>query len=155
MTDPGLQRSASAEPESVRTGRRRFFFQSVLLVFLVGAGATMVLPPAWFGMGAISPSLLQVRLSLSDPDIAVLDVRTGIEFERGHIAGARLIPLHVLPFRLGGVSNLREREVVLICMSGHRSRLAGLILRLAGFDRITNLEGGMAAWRAQGLRVVS
>jgi len=48
----------------------------------------------------------------------------------------------------------REREVVLICMSGHRSRLAGWMLMMAGFERRTNLTGGMVAWKKGTFRTV-
>lgn len=134
-----------------RWGRRA---RLAALIVLAGVAAMMLLPPDWFGMGTTPPHLLQARMSRSDPGLAIVDVRTGMEFRRGHIPGAVSVPLHALPFRLGALAGTRDREVVLICFSGHRSRLAGLLLRLAGFDRVTNLAGGMAAWRARGYRSV-
>jgi rhodanese-related sulfurtransferase len=132
-----------------RWGRR---LRLAALALVVIGVALLLTPPAWLGMGTISPHLLQARLSRGDPGLAVVDVRTATEFGHGHIPGAVSVPLHVLPFRLGSLEDLRGRELVVICLTGHRSRPAGLLLRLAGFDRVTNLEGGMAAWRARGYR---
>lgn len=117
--------------------------------------AVMALPPAWMGMVQMPPDALKARLAHGDPTLAVVDVRTGFEFDGGHIPGAVSVPLHQVPFRLGELAADRRREVVLVCLSGHRSRLAGLVLRLSGFRRVTNLDGGMAAWRARGYREVA
>jgi rhodanese-related sulfurtransferase len=122
-----------------------------LLLAVVALGVGMLAPPGWLGMGEIGPDGLAERLAAGDPGLAVVDVRTGFEYRGGHIRGAVSIPLHALPFRLAAVRGLQDKEVVLICLTGHRSRLGGLILRAAGFSRVTNLDGGMAAWRARGL----
>jgi len=123
-----------------------------LAVLVVGALGAMLLPPRWLGMGSTSADALKARLAEGDRGLAVVDVRTGFEFRHGHIPGAVAVPLHWVPFEVGALAPLRDKEVVLICLSGHRSRLAGLVLRLAGFPRLTNLTGGMAAWRARGYR---
>ena len=143
--------STEAKPSNSRWG----FFAVVRTLMAVGMlviAPVMLLPPSWFGMGSIEPAQLMVKLSGDTPP-HVLDVRTSPEFKRGHIMDAVLLPLHQLPFNLPLLESAQSREVVLICMSGHRSRLAGLILRMAGFDRVVNLTGGMAAWRAAGLPV--
>ena len=121
------------------------------LVAVVLLGVGMLSPPGWIGMGRIDPAQLAERLARNDPDLVVVDVRTGFEYRGGHIRGAVGIPLHALPFHLNALKGDRGKEVVLICLSGHRSRLAGLILEAAGFPRVTNLMGGMAAWRARDL----
>ncbi len=113
-------------------------------------GALMLLPPGWFGMTSIGPQALQVQLAGANPPV-VVDVRTSPEYASGHIAGAIPAPLHVLPFTDLGIDP--DRDVVLICLSGHRSRVAGFFLKIAGFDHIINLTGGMAAWRGTGLPV--
>jgi len=117
--------------------------------------AVMVAPPAWMGMADLPPEVLKARLARDARGLAVVDVRTGFEYRGGHIPGAVSVPLHAVPFRLGALAPLNDREVVLVCLSGHRSRLAGLILRLSGFGRVANLTGGMGAWRARGYRTVT
>ncbi len=113
-------------------------------------GALMLLPPGWFGMTSITPQMLQVQLAGPTPPV-IVDVRTAPEFDSGHIASAIPVPLHTLPFADLNIGT--DRDVVLICLSGHRSRVAGFFLKMAGFDHIINLTGGMAAWQSTGLPV--
>lgn len=120
-------------------------------VAALGVLAPMLMPPAWLGMDRTGPEALAARLARGDPGVLVVDVRTRTEFRHGHIPGALSVPLHLLVFRLRDLAAARDREVVLVCLTGHRSRAAGLVLRAAGLSRLTNLSGGMAAWRARGL----
>lgn len=141
-----MSRAADRRPPAARRWLRIAALAGVLAL-----GLGLLAPPRWTGMGEIGPDRLAGRLAAGDPDVVVVDVRTGFEYRGGHIRGAVSIPLHLLPFRLGALRGQEHRELVLICLSGHRSRLGGLLLQAAGFPRVTNLDGGMAAWRARGL----
>lgn len=77
-----------------------------------------------------------------------LDVRTQAEYADAHIADSVLIPLDELADRLDEVP--RDREVVVICRSGARSREGAAILQKAGFTRISCLDGGVLAWNKAG-----
>ncbi|HEV2404052.1 MAG TPA: metalloregulator ArsR/SmtB family transcription factor [Ktedonobacterales bacterium] len=50
---------------------------------------------------------------LAEGDAVVLDVRPALEYQQGHIAGARSIPLNELEARLGELDP--EREIVAYC----------------------------------------
>ena len=80
----------------------------------------------------------------------VVDVRTGAEFQRGHVPGARWVPIHRLNGRLPALGLDRGQPVALVCKTGHRSRAATRLLRRAGYDA-RNLAGGIDAWRRAGL----
>ena len=96
-----------------------------------------------------SPRDIQARLN-AGPAPFVLDVREPVEYRSGHIAGARLIPLGEVPRRLNEIP--RDREIILICASGHRSLAAARTLVPAGY-KVLNLQGGMLAWQRAGLPV--
>lgn len=89
---------------------------------------------------------------------ALVDVREQGEFARGHVQGALNIPLGEL--RAGGTALLDgrlpagTREVVLVCQSGLRSRVAQAILSGEPARTCLNLAGGMAAWQSHGLPTV-
>lgn len=87
---------------------------------------------------------LQRRLERGER-VQVIDVREPDEFARGHIPGARLIPLRQLPARLAELDP--DQEYVLVCRSGNRSGVACRLMRQRGFTRASNLTGGMLAWR--------
>jgi len=74
----------------------------------------------------------------------LIDVRQPDEYRRGHIAGAKLVPLGELRRQMKKLP--QNRNIVCVCASGNRSRSATRILVEAGFDA-TNLKGGMHSWR--------
>jgi hydroxyacylglutathione hydrolase len=84
-------------------------------------------------------------------EVTVLDVRSEMEWDDGHLPGARHIPLGRLRDRLGELT--RGTPLVTQCLSGGRSAIAASILRGAGFDRVSNLAGGFQAWNDAGLDV--
>jgi rhodanese-related sulfurtransferase len=82
--------------------------------------------------------------------VFVLDVRQPGEWRRGHIRGSENVPLMHLKRRLGTLP--RDKTVVTVCASGHRSAVAARTLRRAGYT-VENLKGGMHAWTKAGLSV--
>jgi hydroxyacylglutathione hydrolase len=103
---------------------------------------------------AISSSDLLSRLGDDTVELAVVDVRTGFEFNKGHLPGAVNISLLVLPFQLAKVPvKGKDDPVVVYCSHGPRAGLAGFILRLAGFKDVLHLRGDMTDWKSSGLVV--
>jgi len=82
----------------------------------------------------------------------LLDVREDEEWVAGHIAGSQHIPLGQLAARLDEVP--RDRTVVTVCRSGHRSGIAAKGLAARGLTA-ENLEGGLVAWVRGGQALVT
>ena len=103
--------------------------------------------------GVSAPDAVDVReASRRQADGALLvDVRQPEEWQQGHAPKAKLIPLGSLGDRLTELP--REREVLLICRSGNRSGTAQRELLRLGYERVTNVSGGMHAWAGAGLPV--
>ncbi len=80
---------------------------------------------------------------LGRSDAQLVDVRSPEEFARGHIDGARNIPIEQLRERLGELDP--ERPVCCVCRVGKRAYLAVRLLQQRGFDA-RNLSGGMKTW---------
>ncbi len=76
-----------------------------------------------------------------------IDVRTKGEFNGGHISGFKNIPLHELDQKATILS--KDKEVIIICQSGMRSQKACRTLKKLGFSNITNVKGGISAWRTK------
>lgn len=107
--------------------------------------------PWWFPFGSV-PEIPPRKLASDLATMAapqVLDVRTEGEFLRGHVRSAVLVPIAELHARLPGLGLARDRKVVAICLTAHRSIPAVRLLRRSGFDAV-QLAGGMIAWRAAG-----
>ena len=104
----------------------------------------------------VEPSVVAAQLASEEPPF-LLDVREPWEWAVSNLAdrGARLIPLKELESRLGEIP--ADRPVVVYCRTGQRSLDAALLMREAGWARVTNLRGGIVAWAREiepGLPVV-
>jgi len=74
----------------------------------------------------------------------VIDVREPWEYERCHIEGSRLVPLQTVPASADTLP--RDRDLVLVCHHGNRSRRAAQWLEQQGYTRLHNLSGGVDRW---------
>ncbi|MCX5345949.1 MBL fold metallo-hydrolase [Streptomyces atratus] len=75
----------------------------------------------------------------------IIDVRTCAERStNGFIEGAMHIALSELPARLDELP--ADRSLVLHCAGGHRSSIAASLLRHRGFEDVSDILGGYAAW---------
>ena len=95
-----------------------------------------------------------------------LDVRTEAEFEAGHPAGARNVPVVFFdPATRQPTPNAdfvatvertipRTAKLLVGCQSGGRSARACELLAQAGFTDLTNVRGGFGGARDQSGRVV-
>lgn len=80
-----------------------------------------------------------------NPDAQIIiDIRSAADFEKGHIAGA----YHSDWAKLGELMEHipTNRQVVVTCYSGQTAGQAVGALRLAGFNNVKSLQGGMGGW---------
>ncbi|MCA9918744.1 MAG: rhodanese-like domain-containing protein [Anaerolineales bacterium] len=93
----------------------------------------------------ITPNELQEMIK-GKKSVLVLDVRQPEEYAHdGHIKGARLMPLGTLRARINELP--KDTPIVCVCRSGARSRTACEQLQAQGFEDVTNMVGGMIAWK--------
>lgn len=93
----------------------------------------------------IDSKTLQAWLACGDT--VLIDVREPGEYEREHIVGAQLMPLCTVD-----AAHLPQgKRIVLCCASGNRSQTAARRLSIPG---LTQLAGGLFAWKAYGLPTV-
>ena len=118
---------------------------AVALLVAIAAAAYFLLRPQ-----AGLPSEIQANQAhaMYEAGASFVDVRTQAEWDQGHIARSLLIPLEELPDRLSEIPP--DKDIVVVCRSGARSKEGASILRQAGFTRVTCLSGGLQAWVAAG-----
>jgi hydroxyacylglutathione hydrolase len=90
---------------------------------------------------------------LREGGVRVVDVRRPGEWKSGHIGGAVHRPLNALAESAGALS--KDEPLVIVCAGGYRSSIATSVLERQGFTRITNVVGGMAAWKSANLEVTA
>lgn len=123
----------------------------LILVALISGG--MLLWPLLSRRGDGEVGTLAAVQLINHQDALVLDVREDIEYDAGHIANARHIPVGKLEGRLQELEKFKSKPIVVVCRSGMRSNRACSVLRKHGFANVHNLEGGINAWQQASLPV--
>lgn len=86
-----------------------------------------------------------------EPHLQLVDVRNTSETADGVIPGAQKVPLATLTESLTGLDP--ASPVIVYCATGYRSMVAASVLRSAGFEDVSDVVGGFAAWRNVGFPV--
>ena len=79
----------------------------------------------------------------------LVDVRSPAEFRGSHPKGARNVAPDQIKRDATGLK--RDDELLVICASGHRSSRAARQLAGLGFTNVSNVRGGLQAWKSAGL----
>jgi hydroxyacylglutathione hydrolase len=145
VTDPGKE-----EESALRLGR--IGLDHVAGYLEGGPEALVDHPELVVSLPRITAVTLNEVLANSRPPL-VLDVRTPKEWQGGRIEGSLNIPLNRLPERIDEVP--KDRPIVVGCASGYRSSIGASVLLNRGFREISDLVGGMNAWHASQLEMVS
>lgn len=82
----------------------------------------------------------------------IADVRKPGEWNSGHLANARFLPLADFPANLTGLN--KERNYIVHCGGGYRSMTAISIMKNLGFKNLINVYGGFSAMEKAGLEIV-
>jgi len=90
---------------------------------------------------------------LYNDDAFVLDVRTANEYKEGYIGNAINISSTDIASNLGRLPNDKEAPVLVYCLSGARSAKVASTMVKHGYTNVSNLSGGINAWKAAGLPV--
>ncbi len=102
----------------------------------------------------IMPWDLEERLQ-RNPALLLVDVREPEEFAAMHISGSLSIPRGILESAcewdyeetVPELVQARDREVVVVCRSGHRSVLAAHSMIVLGYENVVSLKSGLRGWK--------
>jgi rhodanese-related sulfurtransferase len=94
-------------------------------------------------MKGVTPAEVHSMLE-SQKEFTLLDVRSPAECEQMRIEGAAHIPLGALRRRSNELS--RDRPIVAFCKISLRGYEAALILKQAGFEDVSVMDGGILMW---------
>ncbi|HYD63009.1 MAG TPA: rhodanese-like domain-containing protein [Noviherbaspirillum sp.] len=128
----------------------KFFLDNIWLIGIAILSGGALLWPNLQRRGA-RVSTLQATQLINQGKAIVVDVREPAEFSAGHLRDAKNIPLGELSNRIGELDKFKSKSAIVVCQSGARSAKAAAQLKKAGFNEAYSLDGGIAAWQAQGL----
>lgn len=79
---------------------------------------------------------------------SIIDVREKSEYCNEHIPSSSNYPLSTLEQDLDKLD--KNIHYYICCQSGNRSRTAVSLMKKNGFDKVTNIEGGLSLWKQDG-----
>jgi len=93
---------------------------------------------------------------LKNNEAVLIDVREVVEYKACSIPDSKHLPLSQVTIDKAHLPEHKDKKLVLHCKSGKRSMMAceKLIQEGVNFD-IWNLEGGIEAWQATNLPIIS
>ena len=86
-----------------------------------------------------------VQEMLKKENAVLIDVRSHQEYEEGHLIGAILLPLYTIENEILKTVPNKQTTIILYCASGIRSKEAGEILEMLGYENVYSLKGGLNA----------
>lgn len=80
---------------------------------------------------------------MRNKEIYLIDVRSGQEYEEGHLDGAINIPVYNIENEIQKNVKNKNDTIILYCSSGSRSKKAKNILEKLGYTEVYNLKEGI------------
>lgn len=111
--------------------------ETAIIIAIVAFFAWRMMP----AKGINSISAAELKTILNDREKVFIDVRTPGEYKQRNVKQFKNIPLGTDFSKLP-----MDKEIVVICQSGMRSKQACKQLKKKGFKKITNVRGGMNAY---------
>ncbi len=87
----------------------------------------------------------ELKKIIKNKNYQLIDVRTPHEFSVNHIKGFKNIPIAHMNQQQAKFD--KNKNIVLLCQSGMRSNKAAKKLKKWGFEKVTNVKGGIVTWR--------
>jgi hydroxyacylglutathione hydrolase len=145
IADPGGEKESA-----VRLGR--IGFDHVAGYLKDGLHSLKSRPDLTVTTDRLSAPFAAELLSSPEPPLAI-DVRAPRERDQKYISGSLGIPLNHLTENLEKLP--KGRPLLVYCAGGYRSSIAASLLQRSGFDPVSEIAGGFAAWEAANLPVQS
>ncbi|EEO27910.1 rhodanese-like domain-containing protein [Oxalobacter paraformigenes] len=106
----------------------RHWLSALLIALFVGFSGFACAAGSLPRSGPLLPEKAIALIHSEGKRLTIIDVRTPEEYARGHIPGAKLIPVDVMPQNL---DNIPDGPVLIVCRTGRRAGIAYDIIRKA------------------------
>ncbi len=84
----------------------------------------------------------------------MLDVRESDEWRQGHLEGALPLPRGFLEIKVESAVPDKNAPIIAYCAGGVRSLLAAKVMKEMGYQNVSSMAGGYAAWKNGGFKWV-
>lgn len=123
----------------------------LIVAVTIVSGGLLAYPALRKASGASAISTAQAIQMINQRQAVWVDVRPAEQFQAGHIAQARSLPVADIEKKAANLP--KNKPLVLVCDQGRESGKAASKLRAQGYTEVVALEGGMRAWSQAGLPI--
>lgn len=121
----------------------------VLFVMLIGSWLKSLFSP----IKQVTPTELTMQVNRSNA--VIVDIRAEADFNKGHITGAKHLPLaDIEKQQVASLEKHKAEPIILVCQAGMSAQKAAASLLKQGFSTVSVLQGGMGSWTGASLPVV-
>ena len=117
------------------------------------SGAMLLWPLIRRGAGGPWVDTTEATRLMNRSDAVVLDLRGTDEFAKGHVLGAKNVPVADLERRAPDLEKHKAKPIIVYGADSNSAGGAVATLRKLGFASVHNLAGGYAGWQQAGLPV--
>jgi rhodanese-related sulfurtransferase len=125
----------------------------MLILVAFTSGAMLVWPAVAKGAGGGTLSANEAVNLMNREKAVVVDVSEAEEFAKGHMGGAKNLPLGQVEAQLASTVKNKTLPLILVCPNGTRAKRALAMAKKLGYDKAQSLTGGLAAWREANLPI--
>lgn len=118
-------------------------FTALIIIIALLFGSTFI--DALRGIKQVGPA--ETTRLINHEKAIVIDIREDKEFATGHIINSIHIPMDKVQERLAELEKHKSSAIIVSCRSGNRSNKICSLLSKNGFERVSNLKGGLIAWQ--------
>ena len=120
----------------------------IIVLSLLFFGITSCLKQKTEGVEVVNVASFEMKIL--DENVQLIDVRTPEEYAEGHLKNATNICVTCGAFEKEIEVLDKTKPVLVYCKMGGRSAKAAAKLKEQGFKSITDLDGGITAWKNEG-----
>src|SRR6266496_4311800 len=102
----------------------------------------------------IAPQQVNDLLTNNGKSHVLLDVRESDEWRQGHLEGALPLPRGFLEIKVETAIPDKNAPIIAYCAGGVRSLLAAKVMKEMGYQNVSSMAGGYAAWKNGGFKWV-
>lgn len=125
------------------------FLWGALAIVLIALAVNEVVRKARGGHPIGSGEAVQ----LMNQDAVVVDLRSSSDFKKGHILGAKHIPMAGITERAKEITRDTDKPILVYCAAGNVGPQAATKLRALGYTNVHALRGGLNNWQADSMPI--
>ncbi len=124
---------------------------SLLIFILLFSSCNCLFPELTSEKIDVKDAYSYLKKHKGDEDVALLDIRTKEEYDKGHLENSLLMDYTQTNFPAEIEKLDRDKRYIIYCANGKKSMNTIELMKELRFDKAHSIIGGLDEWKKQGL----